>query len=162
MFFSAMHRYGTHFVCGVGYRGAFIGSINVRILEKSQTLAAGLSFKAQYEACSATADLKAKMSKANIDTEVMVSSWTLRRLTSCCLNKPTRLCWQRSRFMLTCFKPMVAVCCSGTRSCLTVQLSQQRGLHALSASWWQLSLCEEVQLTALAHDHPRQVLSPHL
>lgn len=66
-------RYGTHFVCGIGYRGAFVGSINIRTQDSSDSYAAGAAFKASYGMCSGTADIKAKMTAANIDCEVKVS-----------------------------------------------------------------------------------------
>lgn len=62
-------------MCGVGYRGAFIGSINIKMQDSSDSYAAGATFKASYGTCSTTGEIKAKMEDAKIDCEVTVSEW---------------------------------------------------------------------------------------
>jgi hypothetical protein len=66
-------RYGTHFVSGVGHRGAFIGSITVKLADVKEAVGASASFKGSYGKVSGMAELKAEMSNTLSTSDVTVS-----------------------------------------------------------------------------------------
>lgn len=65
-------RYGTHFVSGVGFRGAFIGSITVRLVDVKVAAGAAVSFKASYGKVSGMAELKTAMEDSLQTSDVTV------------------------------------------------------------------------------------------
>lgn len=69
----SQHRYGTHFVSGVGHRGAFIGSITVKLADVRLAAGASASFKAAYGKVSTMGELKASMDKSLKTSDVTVS-----------------------------------------------------------------------------------------
>jgi hypothetical protein len=79
------HRYGTHFVSGVGHRGAFIGSITVKLSDVKMAAAASASFKASYKTVSTMAELKASMEQSLQTSDVTVSF--AGKPSSCCCTR---------------------------------------------------------------------------
>jgi hypothetical protein len=65
-------RYGTHFVSGVGHRGAFIGSITVKLSDASTAVSGSASFKVGYAGCTGMAELKASMKNKLSTSDVTV------------------------------------------------------------------------------------------
>lgn len=70
-------RYGTHFVSGVGHRGAFVGAITVKLQDLKVAAGASASFKASYGKVSGMAELKAQMQDSLKTSDVMVSDTPL-------------------------------------------------------------------------------------
>lgn len=73
VFAVTLRRYGTHFVSGVGHRGAFIGSITVKLSDVKLAAGASASFKASYKTVSTMAELKTSMEQSLQTSDVTVS-----------------------------------------------------------------------------------------
>lgn len=80
---SLRFRYGTHFVSGVGHRGAFVGTITVKLQDMKLAAGASASFKVGYGKVSGMAELKAQMQDSLKTSDVVVSNSSCINVRCC-------------------------------------------------------------------------------